>query len=107
MAGHHLLISAKRSHQKTEVLTLCSVQAGATASGTWDYTYIRELNLFIQRATASTKLTDAQKNQFIAEGRFLRASYYFEMVKRMGGVPLITEPLDYDFRAMLRAAKTT
>nr|WP_294942564.1 RagB/SusD family nutrient uptake outer membrane protein [uncultured Mucilaginibacter sp.] len=64
---------------------------------TWDYTYIRELNLFIQRATASTALTDAQKNQFIAEGRFLRASYYFEMVKRMGGVPLITEPLDYDF----------
>ncbi|TFF37884.1 RagB/SusD family nutrient uptake outer membrane protein [Mucilaginibacter psychrotolerans] len=65
--------------------------------GTWDYTYIRELNLFIQRATASTALTDAEKNQFVAEGRFLRASYYFEMVKRMGGVPLITEPLDYDF----------
>ncbi|AMR30799.1 hypothetical protein A0256_04855 [Mucilaginibacter sp. PAMC 26640] len=64
---------------------------------TWDYTYIRELNLFIKRATASTALTDEQKNQFIAEGRFIRANYYFEMVKRMGGVPLITDPLDYDF----------
>ncbi|MBL4678435.1 MAG: RagB/SusD family nutrient uptake outer membrane protein [Mucilaginibacter sp.] len=64
---------------------------------TWDYTYIRDLNLFIQRATAATKLTEDDKNQFIAEGRFLRANYYFEMVKRMGGVPLITEPLDYDF----------
>jgi hypothetical protein len=65
--------------------------------GTWDYTYIRELNLFIQRATAATALTEADKNRFIAEGRFLRANYYFEMVKRMGGVPLITEPLNYDF----------
>jgi hypothetical protein len=65
--------------------------------GTWDYTYIRELNLFIQRATAATALTEVEKNQFIAEGRFLRANYYFEMVKRMGGVPLITEPLNYDF----------
>jgi hypothetical protein len=28
----------------------------------WDYTYIRDLNLFIQRATAATKLADADKN---------------------------------------------
>jgi hypothetical protein len=63
----------------------------------WDYTYIRDLNLFIQRATAATKLTDADKKRFIAEARFLRANYYFELVKRMGGVPLITEPLEYDY----------
>jgi hypothetical protein len=64
---------------------------------TWDYGYIRDLNLFIQRATAATKLTDADKSRFIAEARFLRAQYYFELVKRMGGVPLITEPLEYDY----------
>jgi hypothetical protein len=63
----------------------------------WDYGYIRDLNLFIQRATAATKLTDDDKKRFIAEGRFLRANYYFEMVKRMGGVPLITDPLTYDY----------
>ncbi|WP_423147203.1 RagB/SusD family nutrient uptake outer membrane protein [Rubrolithibacter danxiaensis] len=65
--------------------------------GTWNYGYIRDLNLFIQRATASTQLTEADKSRFIAEARFLRANYYFEMVKRMGGVPLITEPLEYDY----------
>lgn len=64
--------------------------------GTWDYGYIRDLNLFIQRATAATKLTEADKTRFIAEARFLRANFYFEMVKRMGGVPLITVPLVYD-----------
>jgi hypothetical protein len=63
--------------------------------GTWDYTYIRELNLFIQRADASTQLKEDDKKRFLAEARFLRANYYFELVKRMGGVPLITTPLEY------------
>ena len=63
---------------------------------TWDYTYIRELNLFIQRDSAATALSPSDKSRFLAEGRFLRANYYFEMVKRMGGVPLVTSPLQYD-----------
>ena len=63
---------------------------------TWDYTYVRELNLFIQRVNASTALTASDKARFLSEGKFLRANYYFELVKRMGGVPLITTPLSYD-----------
>ncbi len=63
----------------------------------WDYGYIREINLFIERATAATALSDADKKRFIAEGRFLRAVHYFELVKRMGGVPLITKSLLYDY----------
>lgn len=65
--------------------------------GIWDYGYIRDLNLFIQRATASTKLQAIDKSRFLAEARFLRANYYFELVKRMGGVPLVTTPLTYDY----------
>lgn len=65
--------------------------------GLWDYGYIRDLNLFIQRAKASTQLSVSDKARFTAEGRFLRANYYFELVKRMGGVPLITDPLQYDY----------
>lgn len=64
---------------------------------TYNYGYIRELNLFIQRDSAATGLSPNDKARFMAEGRFLRANYYFEMVKRMGGVPLILEPLLYDF----------
>ena len=63
---------------------------------TWDYTYIREMNLFIQRDSASKGLAAADRTRFLAEGRFLRANYYFELVKRMGGVPLITTPLSFD-----------
>jgi len=64
--------------------------------GTWDYNYVRDLNLFIQRDSASTQLPAADKTKFLAEGRFLRANYYFELVKRMGGVPLVLSPLNYD-----------
>lgn len=63
----------------------------------WDYGYIREINLFIERVEAAKSLTPADKIRFAAEGRFLRANAYFELVKRMGGVPLITESLNYDY----------
>lgn len=63
------------------------------------YKLIREINLFIEKADSdlTNKLDPAVKARFIAEGRFLRATVYFEMVKRMGGVPLILESLTYDF----------
>ncbi|WP_268224687.1 RagB/SusD family nutrient uptake outer membrane protein [Sinomicrobium oceani] len=64
---------------------------------TWDYGYIRDLNIFIEGVTASEGLDEAYKTRFIAEARFLRASYYFTLVKRMGGVPLILEPMEYDY----------
>jgi hypothetical protein len=60
------------------------------------YAYIRDLNLFLERDSAATELNPADQARFYAEGRFLRANFYFEMVKRMGGVPLITSSLQYD-----------
>lgn len=63
----------------------------------WDYGYLREINLFIERTQAATALSENDKKRFIAEGRFLRAVYYFELVKRMGGVPLITKSLVYNY----------
>ncbi len=62
------------------------------------YQYLRELNLFIARDSAATELKPSDKSRFLAEGRFLRANYYFEMVKRMGGVPLILSTLTYDLK---------
>jgi len=61
------------------------------------YAYIRDLNLFRERLTASTGLKESDKAGFLAEGRFLLAWAYFDMTKRYGGVPLILESLSYDF----------
>jgi hypothetical protein len=57
------------------------------------YAAVRGINDFIDRITASTApaMDAAYKKQRIAEVRFLRAFAYFTMVKRYGGIPLITK----------------
>ncbi len=62
------------------------------------YAFMREINLFLVRCEAAKALSGEDQKRFIAEGRFLRAYYYFEMVKRLGGVPLILESLEYDLK---------
>ena len=57
----------------------------------WGYDVIRRTNDFIERVSASTSVDEAFKKTKIAEARFLRAYMYFLMVKRYGGVPLITK----------------
>ena len=64
--------------------------------GTWDYGYIRELNLFIERMEEAT-VPAALIPGYIAEARFLRAAYYYELVKLYGGIPVILQTLTYDF----------
>lgn len=64
----------------------------------WNYSLIRHINIAIDKInTASEDLSEAQKTQFTAELRFLRAFSFFQMAIRMGGIPLVTEPLDFDF----------
>lgn len=64
----------------------------------WNYSYIRDVNKTIESIEQfGTSLEANQKAQFIAELRFLRAFNYFELVKRMGGVPLVTKQLIYDY----------
>lgn len=73
-------------------------QYGSDYGRYWDYGFIRDLNLSLESIDQySTKLTTEQKSLFKAEMRFIRAFVYFEMVKRMGGVPIVTKQLIYDF----------
>lgn len=47
-------------------------------------------NVAIDRIS-QTELTDTEtQNRLVAEARFLRAYYYFELVRNFGGVPLMT-----------------
>ena len=62
----------------------------------WGYTSIRRANEFILRLNTESNLDQNIIDKKIAEARFLRAFYYFEMVKRYGGVPIITVPQSID-----------
>lgn len=63
----------------------------------WDYGYMREINMFIEKCSGADKMDPVERVRMVAEARFLRAVNYFEKVKRMGGVPLILKPLTYNY----------
>ncbi|MCG2590448.1 RagB/SusD family nutrient uptake outer membrane protein [Rhodohalobacter sulfatireducens] len=76
--------------------------------GMWQYNHIRNLNEFIEKLSNANNvqgMDEDVKNHRLAEARFLRAFTYFEMVKRYGGVPLITEtqriPADGDYSDLM------
>ena len=66
----------------------------ATRTATkWEQFYlsIRNANLVIANVPNGSNMTDEQKNQFVAEARYLRALAYFQLTKCWGGVVLRTE----------------
>ena len=71
---------------------LCSYGANMT-NDFWTVRYrgINRANTLIQ-SLPNTKLTDAQKNQYMGEALFLRAFYYYELASMYGNVPLVTVP---------------
>lgn len=67
-------------------------QSNGAISNFWQYRYkgILRCNVAIERI-AEAPITDEDfKKRLIAEARFLRGYFYFELVKNFGGVPLIT-----------------
>lgn len=69
--------------------------AYSEAFGYWPYDDIREVNNFIEKFPSyKSKFTEELYEQYMAEARFLRAFFYFGLVKRYGGVPIITTVQD-------------
>lgn len=60
----------------------------------YNYEYIYKINQGIEKLKESA-LEESNVNVFDGEFRFLRAYTYFDMNRRMGGVPLIKETMEY------------
>ena len=69
---------------------------GARLLDYWPYNNIREVNVFIKNLGESKSLSPEYVAARSGEARFIRAWEYFEMVKRFGGVPIVTEALGID-----------
>lgn len=54
------------------------------------YSGINRANIFLENIDRVTDIDDATKSQYIAEARFLRAFYYFNLVQCWGDVPFKT-----------------
>ena len=86
---------------KDQNTTLASYSKGCGYSmdvtGFWNYTKMRSINYFIQQvdeALEKKAINTATRDAMLGEAIFARAYCYFAMVRRYGGVPIVTEPLD-------------
>ncbi|WP_313516114.1 RagB/SusD family nutrient uptake outer membrane protein [Sphingobacterium sp.] len=63
---------------------------GGMISSIWGSAYrgITTCNNFIENIERVTSLDESKKNKYLAEARFLRAFFYFELVQNFGDVPL-------------------
>ncbi|PLB19035.1 MAG: RagB/SusD domain-containing protein [Flavobacteriaceae bacterium FS1-H7996/R] len=68
-----------------------------TTDDVWalSYIYIRETNILLEKAEAYSG-TQEEIAEYVSTAKFFRAYHYFFMLKRFGGVPLITKVLDVD-----------
>jgi hypothetical protein len=66
--------------------------------GTWGgyYTGIYRANVALQNIPSVSDMPQDLRARLMGENRFLRAYYYFFLVRAYGGVPKITEPLQPD-----------
>lgn len=80
------------------------------ASPTWYWPYkdIRNCNIFIQNAQNPSICTIDREiaDRLTYEARFIRAFIYFEMVKRYGGVPLLTVPQELNDDLFVKRTST-
>jgi hypothetical protein len=62
--------------------------------GSWDYSGIRGCNILLDKANQYTGTGSI--SQYVGEAHFFRAYNYFGLLKRFGGVPLITTVLSVE-----------
>jgi len=55
----------------------------------YDYTLLRNLNQFLKGVRETTVLDSDMQKQLEGEARFIRAWLYFNMVRGMGGMPIV------------------
>lgn len=85
-------VSTNLCNQTDEAIAAYATQLATIADGTWyswwGYNYIRNVNDLIDKLPIAN-INDEQRNILLGEAKFIRAFYYFGLVKRYGGVPII------------------
>jgi hypothetical protein len=57
---------------------------------------VKQCNLILSKLDGVPGLSDADKTRYTAEAEFLRAHYYFDLLRWFGNVPLFTSPQTTD-----------
>lgn len=84
------------SQEPTEYISLAHYQgtgqSNTSISNFWQYRYkgILRCNVAIERIPESPMADEELRERLVAEARFLRGYFYFDLVKNFGDIPLIT-----------------
>ena len=84
------------SQSQSDYISLAHYQGNGASNGPisnfWQYRYkgILRCNIAIDRIAALETQETETRDRLVAEARFLRGYYYFELVRNFGGVPLMT-----------------
>jgi hypothetical protein len=70
------------------------------------YTAIRKANVVLAKVPAISFAVSATKDRILGEAKFLRALYYFNLVRLYGDVPLVTEYQNYVFASDYAVERT-
>lgn len=86
-----------KNSSNVESFTNGRISSFSTVDDAWakNYAGIRRVNTFLANIgkVPFKETMLVEKNYWIAESRFLRAMFYFELLKRYGGVPLLGDKI--------------
>ena len=75
----------------TEIGDFAITPTNAFVETAWLYRYkaINRANILIDKVNGNTALAEAVRNNYVNAAKFLRALYYFDLVRLFGDVPLV------------------
>jgi len=71
------------------------------------YRGIAQCNEILNQASNAKKLSSTFKNHIQGQAEFIRAFYYFNLVRLFGGVPLVTKPVNSPNEAYAKNGRAT
>lgn len=71
------------------------------------YTYIRKINVFLDKMAAADALQFADKKRLVAEAKFIRAFIYFNLIERFGGVPIVSKAYELKDASSVKFKRNT
>lgn len=83
-----------------------AILGDGTDQAWWNYAAVRRVNYFLEKFPSyKDKYLPDVYDQYVGEVKTIRAYYYFSMVKRYGGIPLVSVVLDYTLGADIETFK--
>jgi hypothetical protein len=71
------------------------------------YSYVRKVNLFLEKMALADALDFTDKKRLVAEAKFIRAFIYFNLFERFGGVPIITQAYNLEDASSVKFKRNT